>query len=353
MKETARNSLDALRNWIEKEEFKGWDPFDGLNSSLFRNLPLLRNSALARLMWIQLFKRSPVNIRKITGVPKVHNPKGLGLFLTGYCNLYRIAPNDSNLTHIRHLASLLDSLKSEGWSGTCWGYPFDWQARAFFQPKGIPTIVAGSFIAYGLLDAYDILHEQHLLDSARSVSDFIIHDLNRSEEQPGIFAWSYSPLDHTTVYNASLLGARILARLYRYTGENRLIDMASGAVQFCINHQNDDGSWYYSPLPHHRWIDNFHTGFNLECLAEYMKFSGDNRFESNLVKGFNFWTEHFFTSEGIPAYYHDRIHPVDLHATAELIMACSRAGRFYDEKRLIDTVLSWSIREMQSPQGYF
>ena len=34
-----------------------------------------------------------------------------------------------------------------------------WQARAFFQPRNTPTVVATSFIAHGLLDAYEILKE--------------------------------------------------------------------------------------------------------------------------------------------------------------------------------------------------
>ena len=46
-----------LRNYCQKEQFKGWDPYDGLNSKLFQTLPLLKNSAICRLIIIQGFKR--------------------------------------------------------------------------------------------------------------------------------------------------------------------------------------------------------------------------------------------------------------------------------------------------------
>src|ERR1700742_1639090 len=93
-------SFDKLRTYCEKEQFKGWDPFDGLTSKLFNALPLVSKNKFARLAWIQLFKRNPVNLRKVAGIAKDYNPKGLGLFLNGYCNLYKIEPKDEYLEKI-------------------------------------------------------------------------------------------------------------------------------------------------------------------------------------------------------------------------------------------------------------
>ncbi|MBD3338998.1 MAG: delta-aminolevulinic acid dehydratase, partial [Candidatus Lokiarchaeota archaeon] len=68
--------------YIESVRYQGWDVFDGLNSRLFQKLPF-NNNRVFRLLWIQFFKRSPINFRKITGVPKEYNPKGLALFISG------------------------------------------------------------------------------------------------------------------------------------------------------------------------------------------------------------------------------------------------------------------------------
>ena len=81
-------SLLALKQYCEGEQFRGWDPYDGLNSRLFHALPFLDRSALCRLVVIQGFKRCPVNLRRLALVPKEHNAKGVGLFLQGYCNLH-------------------------------------------------------------------------------------------------------------------------------------------------------------------------------------------------------------------------------------------------------------------------
>src|SRR5690606_13481432 len=135
------NSFDQLKIFCEGEEFKGWDPYDGLNSWVIQKTPLGKSSFF-RLAWIQFFKRSPINLRPLFGVKKEYNTKGLGLFLTGYCNLYKLQPNKEHLQIINSLATIILELQTKGYSGACWGYNFDWQARAFFQPKYTPTVVA-------------------------------------------------------------------------------------------------------------------------------------------------------------------------------------------------------------------
>ena len=85
-----KNSFNSLKDYCEHEEFKGWDPFDGLNSKIFQAIPILKKTKLFRLICIQFFKRSSINLRPLFLVKKGYNPKGLGLFLAGYCNLYKI-----------------------------------------------------------------------------------------------------------------------------------------------------------------------------------------------------------------------------------------------------------------------
>ena len=38
-----------LKIYCETEHFKGWDPYDGLNSKIFQAIPLLKKSVLCRL----------------------------------------------------------------------------------------------------------------------------------------------------------------------------------------------------------------------------------------------------------------------------------------------------------------
>ena len=352
MKNIIDVAFDKLLVHCESQNFKGWDPYDGLNSWIIQKTFLCK-SRIFRLAWIQLFKRNPINLRTIFGIKKEYNPKGLGLFLIGYCNLYSKTLNSHYINKIEFLSSKLLELQSTGFSGACWGYNFDWQARAFYQPKFTPTVVATSFIVEALLKSYEITKNDKLLKTAVSSSKFILTDLNKTYDSNGNYILSYSPLDSTQVYNAGLLGAKALALIFKYTAERKLINEAKKIVDYVCSKQNIDGSWYYSSLRYHQWIDNFHTGYNIECIYIYQSISRDNTYQKNISIGLNFYLTQFFTQEGISKYYNDKTYPIDIHSPAQLLVTLAKTNKLTPNLELIEKVISWTINNMQSKEGYF
>lgn len=346
------NRYNLLLQFIQDEGFQGWDPYDGLNSKLFQRTPL-RRSRFFRLLWIQLFKISPINLRCLTLVPKQYNAKGLGLVLTGYCNKYLHSKNSFDLETIRFLISKILELKSIGYSGSCWGYNFDWQARAFFQPKGTPTIVATSFVANALLDAYEVLKDETLLNEVRSSCDFILKDLNRTHNDNGDFCFSYSPLDKTQVFNASVLGSRLLARVYSYTQEEELKDSAKRSIDFCLPFQRADGAWPYGTLPYHQWVDNFHTGYMIECICEFQKYTEENQYDEVISKSLDYYLSSFFEESGIPRYYDNKRYPIDIHAPAQLLVTLYRVGKLQENRQLVERGLEWVHENMWDKRGFY
>ena len=350
-----------LKAYCEKENYKGWDPYDGLNSKIFRALPL-KHWDFARLIWIQAFKQSPINFRKLLLVPKQYNAKGIGLFLSGYCNLYELALNgessfgskDNILLRINELASLLNELKNNNFSGACWGYNFPWQARRLFLfPKDTPTVVATTFCVEALFKAYEITKNKNYKSLALSAADFIINDLNRTPHFSG-FLFSYSPFNgNNTVYNASLLGAKTLSLCYKYSGKDIYKQTALTAVRAVCEGQNKDGSWVYGMLPVQSWIDSFHTGYNLDAINVYQNCTGDKQFQQNIKRGFKYYINNFFTVDGIPKYYHNKMYPIDIHCPAQLFVTLSKLEQFKMYKDLASKVFFWTVKNMQSEKGYF
>lgn len=359
------NYFLSLKRYCELQHYKGWDPYDGLNSKLFQTIPFFRNSSLCRLIVIQSFKRCPINLRPLALVPKEYNAKGIGLFLQGYCNLYKIVCKNPELEkelgtrevllkQVKELADLLLSLRSEGYSGACWGYNFDWQARLLFLfPKYTPTVVATTFCATALLEAYELTESNKYLSIALSSADFVIKDLQRTDCNDG-FLFSYSPLDgNDTVFNASLLGCKLLGYCYKYTGKEEYRKLARTSVLACCNEQKQDGSWVYGMLPVQSWIDSFHTGYNLDALIAYQEKTGDHSFSENIEKGFNFYIQNFFEQDGTPKYYHNKTYPIDIHCPGQLFVTLSRMHEFTRYKELANKVLNWTITNMQDKKGYF
>ena len=359
------SAIERLCVYCESQHFKGWDPYDGLNSKVFQAIPFLKKSALCRLVVIQGFKRCPINLRPLALVPKEYNAKGIGLFLQGYCNLHRaikanpefvttLGSSDVVLGRINELADLLISLQSKGYSGACWGYNFDWQARRLFLfPKYTPTVVATNFCATALMDAYEVTKGQRYLDVALSAAEFVMNDLHRTECNGG-FLFSYSPLQgNDTVFNASLLGSKLLAYCYHYTGNEAYKDAARASVQACCRAQAEDGSWVYGMLPVQSWIDSFHTGYNLDGLIAYQEQTGDDSFRENIERGFDFYIRNFFEQDGCPKYYHNQKYPIDIHCPGQLFVTLYRLGKFDQYRELAEKVLQWTIRNMQNKKGYF
>lgn len=234
---------DYLNNIPLEERFKGYDPFDGLNSPVIENT-FLGKFRFIRLVWVQLFKRSPINLRKITLVKPGYNPQALGLFLSAYCKLYRAHERKKDLEAIEFLLKKIEETRIDNYSGACWGYNFSWQARAFYQPLNTPMIVPTAAVFNGLMDAFELLARGEILNIALSVEKFIREDLNRSYEGEN-FAYSYSPKDNSIVYNASLMASKVLARIYNFTKNDELLTEVDASVMFCINKQQENGEWTY------------------------------------------------------------------------------------------------------------
>lgn len=360
------DSFVRLKKYCEREGFKGWDPYDGLNSKLFQKIPILKRFALCRLIVIQGFKRCPFNLRPLAMVPKEYNAKGIGLFLSGYCNLYRAVVNKPLLAkklgslaelkkQINELAEILIDLRSKhDYHGACWGYNFDWQARRLFLfPKFTPTIVATTFCATALIDAYEVTKDKRYLDIALTSAEFVVNDLHRTPYKNG-FLFSYSPLQgNDTVFNASLLGSKLLSYCYKYTKNEQYLRLAEKSVDACCDGQDKDGSWVYGMLPVQSWIDSFHTGYNLEALTAFKDNTGIDKYDLFLEKGFHYYIHNFFESDGTPKYYNNRIFPIDIHCPAELIITLSRLNKINDHVDLVNRVLNWTLSNMQDKRGYF
>ena len=340
--------IEALCFYVEQRDFAGFDPYDALNSSLVRIASL--NLKYGRIAWTQLLRRLPVNIRPLIGVRKGHNPKGIGLFLAGYARLAAIGSKRDHKATIDHLVNLLHRDKSVGCSGNSWGYNFSWQSRAFYLPKYTPTIVNSSFIGHALLDAYELLGEQRFLDLAVPIADFLLRDLNRTSDGDA-FCFSYTPIDNTAVHNANLLGASLLIRLYHETRDKAHRDAALGSLAYSMKRQREDGSWYYAEAEIQRWVDSFHTGFNLEAIRWFLKCGEAEEYRSAYVGGVQFYADNFFLLDGTPKYYHDSVYPIDIHAPAEAVSFFSGEGPEYGEQT--DVVLKWMLTHMRDQEGYF
>lgn len=337
--------------WLEAEHFRGYDPYDALNSRIPGALGR-RNHSLG-IVLTQLLRRLPINLRPLLGIARDWNPKGMGLFLASFVRRYAARREPRDLERAHFFAGWLREHATVTSHGVGWGYNFDWANRTLVLPRGTPTIVNTAFIAQALCDYARVCDVAWAFELARQACDFILRDLNRKTEGDGI-CFSYTSLDARYIHNANLLGAALLARVGVKTGEQELTETATRAAHFTVAAQGADGSWRYGFERRDGWVDNFHTGFVLAALADVIDWLGCEKWESVLERGYVYWKENFFRADGAPKYYNHALYPIDIHCVAGAVLLPLRMRtRDAAALELATRELVWGIEHFQDSTGYF
>ncbi len=369
-------AIQALRTWVESRQFAGYDPFDLLNSPYLSGSflgPFLGSSpgsslgsspgsslgsgarkALPGILLIQAGKRfGGLRLRQLLKVPPSRNPKALGLCLSAYCDLARSGCDVS--AQAAWLKRELIRLRSPHESDYSWGYDWDYLSlRGSRLPAFSPNCIASYFCGTAMLEMSEVFGDAEALEIAESVARFMASRLKRSFESADEVCFSYTPNDQTLIYNSSALVGVFLARAGSLRGNEAYLSLARKVMVFLQRGQLQTGAWYYGRLRRQRWIDSFHTSYNLCALLDYQRITGDPAFEQAMLSGHRYFQTTFFTRDGAPRYFHNRTFPIDIHACAQAILhfiafssidpsALERASKTFH----------WTMRNMAAPDGSF
>jgi len=352
VRDRCEDAVRKLVDYCQANNWAGYDPYDALNSRVFERLPFL-NSPFPRLALTQALKRSSINLRRLLLVQKAQNPKAMALFLSAFMKL-----SGANLVDAEPLAGLmierLIALRSQGTDYWCWGYSFPWQMRKGIVPRWAPNLVCTTFAANALLDVYEKFQDSRCLEIASSAAEYILNELYWT--RGGIVAgFSYPRADlQVQVYNANFLAAALLCRVYRHTGESRLLDPALTAARYSAAMQFSDGSWTYGEMSTQQWIDNFHTGFNLCALRSIGRYAGTGEFDGYLQRGLEFYRSHFLCEDGAVRYFHDRTYPIDIHCVAQTIITLMELQDLDPAcVTQAQSVFQWAMNHMWDDRGFF
>jgi hypothetical protein len=347
------HELTALKNldrWVERHRYQAYDPFDGLSGWL-RPLAI---GKLGRQLLQQGVKRFPGNVRPLLGIRPATSSKAMGYLARGYLKLYRMFDQEAYLQKALHCLDWLLANPSRGYSGLCWGNHFEYQSRLFHLPKGVPTVVWTAHVGHAFLDAWEATSNEKHLETAQSICRFILNDLERRPAREGLCI-SYVPHTFSAVHNANLLGAAMLARTFAHTKEDELKNVAAQAVAYTAGAQRTDGSWWYGEAENLHWVDNFHTGYVLDCLWWYMHSTGDRSPAEEFSRGADFFVNHFFLDDGLPKYYPHRAWPIDIQCASQAIETLTLLAHALNPKHLAlaQKVARWTIHNVQDPDGHF
>lgn len=342
-------SLTAVRTWVEGMNYRGYEPFDGLSSWA---RPLAFGNEFASRLLQQLIRQSPINLRPLLGVKPKDSTKGRGYMAWGYFLLYRATNDQSYLDKGVACLEWLDTHKVARFKHHSWSNAFDFVSRGGGYTKDDPIIVWTSLICQAYVEAYEITKRDWFLKIAESAANWI-YELPR-EKTPTGDCLSYLAHVQSSIHNANMLGAGALARVSKHTGNAGFRQAAESAMRYSCSRQLPDGSWWYAEDPKYHWIDNFHTGYNLDSLKTYVESTGDEQFRSNIDRGLAYFKANFFEANGRPKYYHSRAYPIDIQCAGQAIDTLALFSKKDPEcLDLARKVAAWTIHNMQDAKGYF
>lgn len=346
---TLESSLIKVEEWVEKNEYKGYEPFDGLSSFLY---PLTFGNLMAERLLQQLVRQSPINLRPIFGISRKDSTKGRGYMAWGYIYRHEFTGQNKYKDKVYTCLDWLCKNKAPNYTKTSWGNHFPFSSRAGKLPRHEPIIVWSSLIGQVFLNAYELYKEKRFLETAIDICGWIL-DLPREKTDRGT-CLSYVAYTQSSIHNSNMLGAALLARTGKITSNQEMLKTAKDAMEYSCSRQREDGSWYYGEGPKTRWIDNFHTGYNLDSLKCYIDSTSDYSYESVLSKGLEYYKKNFFESTGRPKYYQNRAYPIDIQCASQSIDTLATfALQDKESRQLAIKVANWTIKNMQDRKGHF
>lgn len=347
--EEITQSVSAVQEWVEGQGYCGYEPFDGLSSWL---RPLTCKSLLGDRFLQQLIRQSPLNLRPLLGVKPKDSTKGRGYMASGYVLLYQLTKRQEYLDKAIDCLEWLDQHKVERFTYHSWSNHFSFASRSGRYTHEDPIIVWTALIGHAYLDAFEVTGHDWLLRVADSACNWIL-ELPREQTATGDCI-SYMAHVQSSIHNANMLGGGILARTAKHTGSEECRRVARQAMEYSCSRQRPDGSWWYAETPEHHWIDNFHTGYNLDGLKHYADSTGDRSYLRNFEQGLTYYKANFFELNGRPKYYHSRAYPIDIQCAAQAIDTLAFVSDQDQESlSLSQLVASWTIHHMQDRRGYF
>ncbi|MCB2203155.1 hypothetical protein KQI65_00285 [bacterium] len=355
------DALGKLLEYVEAENFEGYDPYDTLKSWL----PFQWLGKWGPVLAIQVQKRNPFNIRPLIGVRKGRNPKAIGLFLRAYSQLYAKTGDVRYLELAQEHFQWLKSHPSSSYSSYCWGYDFPWASPMKHMAPYIPSTVVTGFVCKGLYEYFLLLGRSNELEVPKNelmvgdmiggAVEFILHHIERTVDESGL-CFSYTPVMRDACYNASLLGAEVIARHLAISGSDpKLLDLVERSVDFVVNKQLDSGCWNYlidiDTGQESRQID-FHQGYVIESIEEIMRLSGLRKpaWEQAVQKGLQYYRNQQFTDEGRSWWRLPTEWPVEIHNQSQGIITFNMFDEYRD---FAHTIADYTIKNMQDRKGYF
>ncbi len=130
--------------------------------------------------------------------------------------------------------------------------------------------------------------------------------------------------------NAGTYRAALLLKAFKFFGIDEYKEKAVKNINFVLNRQQADGSWYYAVNEH--FIDNFHTCFVLKNLYKAYLILEDEKILKAVKKGYDYYRGFLFRRDHTPIHFSKRgRHPQPIHGQPDVVLPGASSQKFAEK----------------------
>jgi hypothetical protein len=329
-------------------------PIGGRAKALYYRRRLMGTAAVAPMIFFEAFLPAA---RGLFFRP-IRFPIADAHFAMGFAFLYQATDNDAYFQRAIHFLDQLKESRCGGFKEYCWGYPFDWVTRNGVIKQQTPLITTTPYVFEAFLQAFQIDPRPEWKDILGSIAHHAVGDIKEFRTSETASSCSYTPYDQEKVINAAAYRAFLLASASRLFSNERYWKIAERNLNFVLESQNPDGSWYYSVDGVRDFVDHFHTCFVMKALAKIHLLTGHAKCFEALANGVKYYQTNLFHEDGLPKPFSRAprltVYKRELYDCAECINLCVLLrDRFPELDATVKTTVAGILKDWIKPDGSF
>ncbi len=356
-----REVLTRFTAWLDRYGESSWDyqsfyagPIGGRAKKLYYQHRLLGTAAVAPMV---LFESLIPSARRLFHEP-IRFPIADAHYAMGFAYLHQATNDPSDLHKAVHFLNQLKLSRCDGFTEFCWGYPFDWVTRNGTVRRQTPLITSTPYAYEAFLEVFRLDGRADWKHVLESIARHVFTDIKDFRTSNKASSCSYMPVGEGGVINAAAYRSFLLTSASHVCGDERYWTVAERNLNFVLENQNADGSWYYAVDGVRDFVDHFHTCFVMKALAKVHSLTGHRGCFEALSRGVKYYLANLFDADGLPRPFAKAprltVYRTELYDCAECINLCVLLrDRFPQLQPRLQRLVEVITTEWVKPDGSF
>jgi len=297
-------------------------PLGGAAKRLYYDHKTLGTAAVAPLIFLEAFLPSARYLfHRSTRFPIAD-----AHYAMGFAFLYQATGASPLLQKAIHFLTELKKSRCQQFKEYCWGYPFDWVTRNGVLKEQTPLITTTPYVYEAFLQVFDLDPRDEWKLILESIARHAAIDIKDFKTSDNASSCSYTPYDKGGVINAAAYRAFMLTSASLLLSNDSYWKIAQRNLNFVLENQNPDGSWFYAVDGVRDFVDHYHTCFVMKALAKIHTLTGHSETLKALGKGVGYYVGNLFDADGLPMPFSRAprltVYKRELYDCAECINLC-------------------------------